>query len=142
MGNKNIFIRKTYEADMSDILDLLQSMSDFKPSQSDYPNIWTKFNSQKNNLSFVAVINSKIVGYGSILIETKIRGGKVGHIEDIVSHEDYRKQGIGKLIIDKLFQEAKKEGCYKLVLQCKKDLIPFYESCNYEIFEISMQRLI
>ena len=36
-----------------------------------------------------------VVGYGSIFIQINIRGGKIGHIEDITVHPDFRKKGIG-----------------------------------------------
>ena len=42
------------------------------------------------------------MGYGSIVIETKIRGGKMGHVEDIVSHSLFRKKGIGKAVVDSI----------------------------------------
>ena len=75
--------------------------------------------SKKNLHSLVATIDNKIVGYGSIVIETKIRGGKTGHIEDIVSHRNYKKRDVGRSIVNGLFDIAKKKDVIKLFYNVK-----------------------
>jgi glucosamine-phosphate N-acetyltransferase len=141
MKHKKIFVRKIKKVDISFVIELLQSISNYKPSKKDYSKIWNKFNNQKNVHALVALINNKIVGYGSVVIETKIRGGKMGHIEDIVSHKKFRNIGIGKNIVNELFILAKKKGCYKISLQCKKHNTSFYKKCGYKINGITMQRI-
>lgn len=142
MGDKSILIRMVEQTDMASVIELLQSMSEFKPPKSDYPPIWDSLCQQTNVHSLVAIIDKEIVGYGSIVIETKIRGGKMGHVEDIVSHPSYSKKGIGKAIVDALFDVAKANGCYKVALQCKEHNVEFYEKCNYEISGVAMQRFV
>ena len=137
---KNISIRVIVQNDMYSVIELLQSISEFKPSKSDFLSIWNSFSEQPNVYSLVAVMDNQIVGYGSIVIETKIRGGKIGHIEDIVSHLLFRKKGIGKAILDALFNVAKANGCYKVNLQCKEQSMEFYEKCGYEVCGVSMQK--
>lgn len=136
---KNISIRALAQSDMDAVIELLQSISEFTPSKSEYFLIWNSFCQQTNVHSLVAVIDTQIVGYGSIVIEKKIRGGKLGHIEDIVTHSLYRKKGIGKAIIDALFDFAKLNGCYKVALQCKEHNVEFYEKCGYEVSGQAMQ---
>ena len=136
---KNISIRAVVQSDMDAVIELIQSMSEFKPSKSEYLPIWNSFCQQTNVHSLVAVIDNQIVGYGSIVVETKIRGGKMGHIEDIVSHSLFRKKGIGKAIVDALFDVAKVNGCYKVALQCKEYNVKFYEKCGYEVSGLVMQ---
>ena len=139
---KNISIRAVVQSDMDDVIELLQSMSQFKPSKSEYLPIWNSFCQQTNVHSLVAIIDTQIVGYGSIVIETKIRGKKMGHIEDIVSHSLFQKKGIGKAIVDALFDVAKVNGCYKVALQCKKHNVKFYEKCGYEVSGLAMQMFL
>ena len=139
---KNISIREIVQSDMDAVIELLQSMSEFKPSKSEYLPIWNSFHQQSNVHSLVAVIDNQIVGYGSIVIETKIRGGKMGYIEDIVSHSLFRKKGIGKAIVDGLFDVAKINGCYKVALQCKEHNVKFYEKCGYELSGLAMQMFV
>jgi len=105
-------------------------MSEFKPSKSEYLLRWNSFRQQSNVHPLVAVIDNQIVGYGSIVIWKRIRGGKIGYIEDIISHSLFRKKGIGKAIVDGLFDVAKINGCYKVTLQCQELNVKFYEKCG------------
>tara|TARA_B100000963_G_C22598601_1_gene659136 strand:- start:1327 stop:1761 length:435 start_codon:yes stop_codon:yes gene_type:complete len=139
---KNLSIRSVLQSDMDAVIELLQSMSEFKPPKSDFLPIWNSFCKQDHVHSLVAVMNNQIVGYGSIVIETKIRGGKTGHIEDIVSHSMFQKKGIGKSIVDALLNVAKENGCYKVALQCKEHNINFYKKCGYEVSGSAMQLFI
>jgi phosphoacetylglucosamine mutase len=74
-----------------------------------------------------------IVGSGTLLVEEKFihNYGKVGHIEDIVVHSDYRGYGLGKIIIDHLTERARLAECYKCILDCSDINVGFYEKCGY-----------
>jgi len=82
----------------------------------------------------VAVLDSQVVGAATIFIEQKFinKGGKVGHIEDVAVRKNYQGKGIGQKIIKALVLFAKKEGCYKTILDCQDDLIPFYEKAGFK----------
>ena len=142
MNDVNFFVREIKKTDMPDVIELLQSMSEFKPAETDYASIWDEFVHQTNAYSLVAIIKNTIVGYGSVVIGKNIRGGKIGYIEDIVSHSNYRQKGIGKNIVEALFDKAKADGCYKVALQCSENNIKFYEKCKYKLNGVSMQRFI
>jgi glucosamine-phosphate N-acetyltransferase len=96
-----------------------------------------EFYQHLNEYHYILVVEDPheniIVGTGTILIEPKISHnfGLVGHIEDIVVHPDYQRLGIGKVIVEKLVSYAKSKGCYKCILDCIDDKIPFYEKCNF-----------
>ena len=139
---KNILIRAVLQNDMEAVIELLQSMSEFKPPSSDLLDIWNSFFKQTNVHSLVAIMDNQIVGYGSIVIEAKIRGGKMGHIEDIVSHSLFRKKGIGKAVVDALFDIAKVNGCYKVALQCEERNVEFYKKFGYEVSGVAMQMFV
>lgn len=81
-----------------------------------------------------------IVGSVTVLIENKLihNFGKVAHIEDVVVDKDIRGYGLGKKIIDKAIQYAKNQGCYKIILDCNKDNIKFYEKCGFKHKEYEM----
>ena len=69
-----------------------------------------------------------IHGTATLLYETKMIHGckKVGHIEDVVVSPNYRNQGIATTLLHILKEEASRT-CYKIILDCKEDLIPVYE---------------
>ena len=74
-----------------------------------------------------------IIGSGTIIYEPKIIHGckNVGHIEDIVVHNNYRSHGIAKNILQILTDKANKNNCYKIILDCKKELLNFYEKNGF-----------
>lgn len=139
---KNISIRAVVQSDMDAVIELLHLVSEFKLPKSEYLRIWNSFYHQTNVHSLVAVLDAQIVGYGFIAIVTKIRGGKMGYIEDIVSHSLFRKKGIGRAIVDALSNVAKVNGCYKVALQCKEHNVKFYEKCDYEVSGLAMRMLV
>ena len=76
------------------------------------------------------------------MIESKIRGGKLGHVEDIVTHPEQRHKGIGEAVLTALYEVAHSKDCYKMVLQCQQHNVGFYEKCGYEVGGSAMRRLV
>ena len=128
---------------MTAVIEILQSISDYRPDEKDYDQIWDEFQSQTNYFGLV-VLDEKVdvVGYGSIFIERKIRGGKMAHIEDIAVHPDFCKKGIGKLLINALYQIAQEEKCYKVSLVCKEHNLSFYQKCDLMMDGISLSKFL
>jgi len=85
-----------------------------------------------------------ILGSGTIIYEPKIIHGckNVGHIEDIVVHEKYRGQGIAQKILTKLTDNAYNKNCYKVILDCKNELIPFYEKMGFQQNNYQMSKYL
>ncbi|KAL7155654.1 hypothetical protein ABFS83_03G090800 [Erythranthe nasuta] len=82
----------------------------------------------------------KIVATGSVFIEKKfIRNcGKVGHVEDVVVDSSVRGKKLGKKVIEFLSDYARGIGCYKVILDCSVDNVPFYERCGFKQKEVQM----
>ncbi|GAB0496816.1 hypothetical protein MMPV_008137 [Pyropia vietnamensis] len=78
----------------------------------------------------------------TLLVERKlIRGGaSVGHIEDVVVDARFRGKGLGRRMMDALTDEARRRGCYKVILDCAESNVPFYERCGYATKELQMVR--
>jgi len=91
--------------------------------------------------TFVALAGNRVVGTASLLMEKKfIHGGSyVGHIEDVAVHPNYQGLGIGKALIRRIQQEARKVGCYKVILNCKEHNVAFYEHLGFRRNEIEMR---
>lgn len=83
---------------------------------------------------WVIEFEGKIIASVSLLLEQKIihECGIVGHLEDVVVDRDYRKYGLGKFIIERIIKIAKERGCYKLIGDCKSELLGFYEKNGFE----------
>ncbi|RLV91425.1 Glucosamine 6-phosphate N-acetyltransferase [Spathaspora sp. JA1] len=77
-----------------------------------------------------------IVATGILFVERILihECGLVGHIEDISVYE--REQG--KKLVTSLAKLAKKAGCYKVILDCSEENVPFYNKCGFKICGIEM----
>jgi len=142
MNTKIVKIEKKYFISVVKLLS--KNLTKFSPKKKDYNKIWRQFSLQKN-LHAIVAINEKdlVVGYGSIFLEKKIRGGILGHIEDIVIDKNFQSIGLGKKIVTKLSEIGKSVNCYKIALQCsKKHNIEFYKKCRYQINGFVMQKIL
>lgn len=88
--------------------------------------------------------NNDIIATGTIIYEKKLIYNNCifAHIEDICVKSDYRKLGIGKLLINKLIELAKEKKCYKITLVCNEENIMFYNKCGLEKRGFQMSQLI
>ena len=132
----DITIRKLQKDDLWNgfllTLDSLRQASNIDKKTAE--KIFDKINSNPDHIVVVAVIEGKIVGSTTLLIETKFihNGGKVGHIEDVVVDKEYQRKGIGEKIITYLLRYAKDQGCYKTILDCVDEVKPFYEKLGFK----------
>ena len=133
-------LTETKREHMDEVIQILKGISPYSPPKGSYDNIWEAFKNQPNVYSRVAIYKGSIVGYGVIIIESKIRGGKVGHIEDIITHTDFRRKNIGATIVKSLYEVANSKECYKVTLHCKKEQVAFYEKCLFKIGGTGMQK--
>lgn len=130
-----VTIRQIKEDDLYngflDSLDSLRKASDIEPSKA--KEIFEKINSNQNHVIFVAILNDKIIGSTTLLIEPKFihKGGLVGHIEDVVVDKDFQGQKIGQELISASLEYAKNAGCYKTILDCLDDVKGFYEKLGF-----------
>ena len=76
------------------------------------------------------------------MIERKINGRTAGHIEDVVVSKQHRGRGIGELLIEDLVKTAKKEQCYKIILNCSDKNVPFYNKFGFSKVDNGMKMII
>ena len=132
----NIIIREIQEADLEkgflESLDNLKKASDLEKNNA--KTILKKILDDSNHIIHIAELDGKIVGSATLLIEQKFihEGGKVGHIEDVVVSKEFEGRGIGMKLVVSLLEKAKMMNCYKTILDCKDELIPFYEKIGFK----------
>jgi N-acetylglutamate synthase-like GNAT family acetyltransferase len=82
-----------------------------------------------------------VIGTASLLVEQKFihQGGMVGHIEDVSVRLGYEKMGVGTALVRHATEQARKLGCYKVILDCSENLIPFYESLGFRCHAVQMR---
>lgn len=130
-----------YEKGFLDVLGMLTSVGNMpKKDFLDRFAYLKKHNHEYFTIVIEDVNVGKIVGAGTIFVERKFvhHNGLVGHIEDIVTHSDYRGFNLGKLVIESLKYIGEQTGCYKIILDCSDKNIPFYVKCGFVQKEIEM----
>lgn len=98
---------------------------------------------KQDSYTYVAVdsTDGQIVGTTKLLVEQKfIRSlALAGHIEDVATRKGYEGQGIASQLIIVALQKAKALGCYKVILDCRKELIGFYGKFGFKEAEVEMK---
>ena len=110
-------------------------------SVTDAIKLLLEINSRNGHIYVAQREDGEIIGTGTLLIEQKFirQGGKVGHIEDVATREGHEGKGIGKTITTKLIEEARRHGCYKVILDCSEKNVPFYEKTGFRRYEVCMR---
>tara|TARA_B110000014_G_scaffold128197_1_gene88360 strand:- start:150 stop:584 length:435 start_codon:yes stop_codon:yes gene_type:complete len=132
----DIKIREIIETDIEsgflETLDSLRKTSDLDKKIG--KDILRKIISNPDHIIHVAEENGKIIGSTTLFVEQKFihNGGRVGHIEDVVVSKEYEGRGIGIKLVSSLLEKAKMMKCYKTILDCKDELIPFYERIGFK----------
>ncbi|KAJ3253703.1 Glucosamine-phosphate N-acetyltransferase-like protein [Boothiomyces macroporosus] len=83
--------------------------------EKDRYNYLKKHNHEYFTIVIEDTVKQVIVGAGTIFVERKFvhHNGLVGHIEDIVTHSEYRGKNLGWLVIETLKYIGEQTGCYK-----------------------------
>ena len=129
-------IRKIIESDLEngflESLDNLRLATNLEHNSA--KSILKEILENENHIIHVAELDGKIVGSTTLLIEQKFihEGGFVGHIEDVVVKKEFEGQEIGMKLVLSLLDVANEKKCYKTILNCEDELIPFYEKIGFK----------
>lgn len=139
-------IRYLKEEDREGLVECLNSL---KETKSNTENFYFALHRRYMDgvHTVVAIENHEIVGTASYFVEGKFLGmdektaayPRCCHIEDVAVREDQQGKGIGKALIEFILEEAKKTKCYKAILMCSDDNIPFYEKCGFHVNQNAMK---
>jgi glucosamine-phosphate N-acetyltransferase len=123
-----------------DLLETLASLREVELNQSQAAEVF-RSRLRAGIRTYIALAGERVVGTLSLLIEEKFihHGGRVGHIEDVAVHRDHQRAGIGRLLVEHATRQAAQLGCYKVILNCRPELVPFYERCGYHRHDVGMR---
>jgi glucosamine-phosphate N-acetyltransferase len=81
----------------------------------------------------VAVIHDKgrTISGAALFIEQRAESGLLGHLENVVTHTKYRRMGLAARVVKDLLEQARKAGCYAVLLSCLPENAPLYASCGF-----------
>ena len=131
--------RKLTESDLPSLLELYRQLQpdDETSVIEDSIKVWREIKNNPNIRYFGAVDNNKVVSTCfAVYIPNLTRSNRgICFIENVVTDEGYRKQGLASNVIDLAISYAKEKNCYKVVLQsgsARTEAHRFYESKGYK----------
>ena len=87
---------------------------------------------------YVAEMENKVVGMALYYYGFSTWKGRSLHLEDLIVHENYRKLGIGRALMNQVIQVAKTEKVERMsweVLDWNEPAVKFYESLGTEFYK-------
>ena len=143
MDKSNILIRKLergdYEKGFLETLSNLSTIGDV--SREKFLDILEKMEKRGEYFVFVAELDGQVVGTATLMLQQLFAhsGGRVGHIENVVTRKGFEGQGIGTRLMERLIEECKSQGCYKMILSSDEKNVGFYKRFGFEGKEIAMR---
>ena len=138
----DLHFRNIEKKDLEQVFVLLNQLKEMDVSKIDNEKAWNDFITNSSSNSIVGIYDDKVVAYGSVVVENKVRGEVAGHIEDIVVDTEVRGKMIGVHLIKELVKVAKNKGCYRITLFCKESLINFYSRNGFEVNNVVMKKYL
>jgi len=133
-----ITIRQAEKSDMSAVLGLIQELADYEKAPNEVLVTVADlerdgFGAQPRFHCYVAERGNKIVGIALYYIKYSTWKGPCVFLEDIIVTQSERRNGIGKILFEKIIQVTKEMGARNMswqVLDWNEPAIKFYEKYN------------
>lgn len=134
-------IREIIHTDLTDDYFLLLSQLSGVLTSYNVYNMWEAYLKGSSKTYIFINDDNQIIGSATIFIEHKFLhcGSTIGRIEDVVVDANLRVKGVGKSLVKKCIEFANDKDCYKIILDCSDDNVPFYEKCGFNVDSMCMR---
>jgi glucosamine-phosphate N-acetyltransferase len=156
-GKKNIMdsqnsLAKIRRLQLSDIspdsgfFDALQELDTNRQIDFDKAkDLFAELTKDSNHYIFVAEMDSgfaPIIGTATLRVEKQFlhNCSQYGVIDNVCVRKQFKGMSIGSQIISYICDFAKNDGCYKLILNCRDSVIPFYNKNGFSKVGNEMRR--
>lgn len=145
----NIAIKTASDSDIPNILGLAYELGRPKPKKDsdvdDFRKLVKKYLKDSDKKILIAVHNEiEIVGMASIVFLSRLnRTNFEMYIPELIVHEKYQKQGIGRKLINSCIELAKKNNCHRIRLESgnqRKESHQFYTKIGFEQSALSFTK--
>ena len=131
-------IRRAVKDDCARLLELVQELATYERAPDEVTvtlDHFTEsgFGKQPVWWAFVAEVDERIVGFALYYIRYSTWKGQAMYLEDILITNEMRGKGIGKLLFDRLIEEAREKKFNRIiwqVLDWNEPAINFYKKYN------------
>ena len=136
-----ITIRRVVKEDCPRLLELVQELATYERSPNEVTVtlehfVESGFGEKPVWWAFVAETEEKIVGFALYYVRYSTWKGRAMYLEDILITNEMRGKGIGKLLFDRLIEEAREKKFNRIiwqVLDWNEAAINFYKKYNADI---------
>ncbi len=130
-----MMIRDAKESDYGELMLLYnQFVGSDRYSKRDNDS-FKKVLKNSHNFVFVAEDGGKLVGFAAFSVRDVVRYPKpIAELDELLVLADYRKRGIGKLLMEQVENKAKEQDCYRMFIESHYDhkvAHKFYEALGY-----------
>ncbi len=132
-----IIVRSIIESDAEAVNALSAQLGYQMPIEQTLANIRSVLSTKGHN-AFVAIHESKIIGWIGVAEALQIESAPFCEIRGLIVDEKYRGHGIGKLLIDKVKQWGKTTGNKTLRLRAnmiRKEAHLFYQHVGFTVIK-------
>jgi len=131
-------IRRAVKDDCPRLLELVQELATYERAPGEVTVTLDHFSEsgfgkQPVWWAFVAEVNERVVGFALYYIRYSTWKGQAMYLEDILITNEMRGNGIGKLLFDRLIEEARDKKFNRIiwqVLDWNEPAINFYKKYN------------
>jgi GNAT superfamily N-acetyltransferase len=135
----SLCVRRIRDDELASLLELhthLNPVDDPLPGKEQLEQTWKEIQSDPRLRCFVAVQGGRIVGSCMLIIIPNLtRGARpYGLIENVVTHREYRRRGVGTRLMQHALQVAWDQKCYKVMLLTsspQEGVLDFYEKVGF-----------
>lgn len=135
---KQTIVRVARASDLEEVLDLLGYLhpQDASPDPAKAQAAWSAMLGSGLITSLVAEIGGSLVSSCTLAILPNLtRAARpYGVIENVVTHPNYRRQGLGHAVLSAALEAAWAVDCYKVMLATgshRPEILQFYESAGF-----------
>ena len=137
MNHPNIKIRRLTINDIDALMKLLTQLWPDKPVvENAVKNVIEKGLNNDSQIYICATDNEKLIGYCSLSIKNNLwMEATSGNVDELVVDNEYRNQGVGKLLMAEIEKIAQDYMCKRLYLESafhRTIAHEFYEKFGYE----------
>jgi GNAT superfamily N-acetyltransferase len=136
---RRLVIRSAGAADLPQLLDLYRHLDaeDMRCPADTAGEVFERFLRYDGSAILIGLVGDALVSSCTVVVIPNLTRGGTPYalIENVVTHGDYRGQGVGKLILSAAVERAWAEGCYKAMLMTgskKASTLEFYAAAGFE----------
>lgn len=133
-------IRELARDDLDALLALyrhLHAHDDAPPGAVELARLWLQILADRSQIYVGGFVSERLVAAcNACVVPNLTRGGRAyAVIENVVTHVDNRREGIGKRVMQALLDRCWARGCYKVMLMSgtsRSEIHGFYESLGFD----------